>query len=543
MRGGYNRPARPEEELEAEAARRRLRQLQALVAAGAAEGGTRSAVDGQERPSSLLPASAAPAAARLPQPASSQPNLPFSSTTAVHPAAAASLPSASLTMAQQQHPFGFGFPSHPGPLSRFTEAQAPHDMASFLQERRLALERTQLTVQVQAQAQARARLQDILGREAETRERLMLLRQQRQQQQVDNLLLAGGRPGQRTSAEANALSAAAAAAAAAGSGPLMPPSPTHTPAYGFLPGSLRGGGINTPWNLSNALPVASLDEALAGKILRLESGRAADLALQAHDRTPFSTGPFATRRPTQNDSKEGKRDDDDAYNAFLQEQKMQHPDQFETSGPGQFETSGDEESDTMNDDAYFRAHPRPSRLEDKSADVKRPREPFPLKLYRILYEAEKNGQSDIISFLPHGRAFTVHKSKEFIRDIMPKYFAAGRMNTFLKQLNLYFFVRITDGKDKGAYRHPKFARGKRHLCKKIKRKRTTNLPSKEEMAATAACVASAAPGVDGSDESSASSRGSPIDMTKLHHGETKDESISVLEKEGKLKTPSSPSSE
>ena len=529
MRGGYNRPTRPEEELEAEAARRRLRQLQAL-AAGTAEGGAGSAVDGQERPSSLLPASAAASAARLPQPASSQPNLPFSSTTALHPAAAASLPSASLTMAQQQHPFGFGFPSHQGSLSRFSEAQAPLDVTSFLQERRLALERAQLTLQVQAQAQARARLQDILGREAETRERLMLLRQQRQQQQVDNLLLTGGRPAQRPSAEASALSAAAAAAAG---GSLLPHSPTtHTPPFGFLSGSIPGGGINTPWNLSNALPSAGLDEALAGKILRLESDRAADLALQAHDRTLFSTAPFTTRRPQQYDSKEGKQDDDDGHNDGTQEQKLQNADELDSSG--------DEGSDTMNDDAYFRAHPRPSRLEDKSADVKRPREPFPLKLYRILYDAEKNGQSDIISFLPHGRAFAVHKSKEFIRDIMPKYFAAGRMNTFLKQLNLYFFVRITDGKDKGAYRHPKFARGKRHLCKKIKRKRTTNLPTREEVAA--AGVASAAPGGDGSDESITSSRASPIDMPKLH-GETKDESISVLEKEGKLKTPSSPPSE
>lgn len=514
MRGGYNRSTRSEEELEAEAARRRLQQLQARLGAGnAGVGAGASAVDGQERPSSLLPASAA-SAALLPQPASSQPHLPFSSTTAVHPAAAASLPSASLTMAQQQHPLGFGFHAHQAYLSSLPDAGsagAHPDLASFLQERRLALERAQLTAHVQAQAEARARLQDILNREAETRERLMQLRQQRQRQQhVDNLRL--GRPEHGTSAEGDAVAAAATVAHSSVNAAASPD--LQASALAFLSGGARAAGVGTPWNVSNALPSASIDEALAGKILRLGSNQATDLVLQAQARSPFATGPFLSRRGEQYDSKEGKHDDDDDRNNH-QEQKMQNS--------GDFDSSADEGSDTMSDDAYFLAHPRPSRLADKSADVKRPREPFPLKLYRILYEAEKNGQSDIISFLPHGQAFAVHKSREFIRDIMPKYFAAGRMNTFLKQLNLYFFVRNTDGKDKGAYRHPMFARGKRHLCKKIKRKRTTNLPSRSvEAATTVAGMASAAPSGVESDESVVSSRASPTEFSKLAD-EAKDE--------------------
>ena len=49
-------------------------------------------------------------------------------------------------------------------------------------------------------------------------------------------------------------------------------------------------------------------------------------------------------------------------------------------------------------------------------------------------------------------------------------------NTFLKQLNLYAFRRITEGRDKGGYFHPQFVQGKRHLCKLIKRKKTDSKP-------------------------------------------------------------------
>lgn len=130
----------------------------------------------------------------------------------------------------------------------------------------------------------------------------------------------------------------------------------------------------------------------------------------------------------------------------------------------------------LDDDEYYKANPRPSRLEEKAqaGAATIPREPFPLKLYRILYEAQKSGQDDIVSFLPNGKVFKIHKPDKFVSNIMPKYFAAGRLNTFMKQLNLYGFHRITEGNDKGAYYHPRFVRGRRFLCSKIRRKRISN---------------------------------------------------------------------
>jgi hypothetical protein len=42
-----------------------------------------------------------------------------------------------------------------------------------------------------------------------------------------------------------------------------------------------------------------------------------------------------------------------------------------------------------------------------------------------------------------------------------------------RQLNLYGFRRIGEGPDKGGYIHEHFLRGKKSLCKKIKRKKPT----------------------------------------------------------------------
>jgi hypothetical protein len=41
-------------------------------------------------------------------------------------------------------------------------------------------------------------------------------------------------------------------------------------------------------------------------------------------------------------------------------------------------------------------------------------ETFPHKLYRMLFEVEKKGQDDIVSFFPHGKAFIVHQPKAFV---------------------------------------------------------------------------------------------------------------------------------
>jgi hypothetical protein len=94
---------------------------------------------------------------------------------------------------------------------------------------------------------------------------------------------------------------------------------------------------------------------------------------------------------------------------------------------------------------------------------------FPIKLHAVLDQVEMDGLADVISWQPHGRAFVIHKPKEFVGHIMPHYFRQTKLTSFQRQLNLYGFNRLTTGKDSGGYYHELFLRGKEFLCKKMLR--------------------------------------------------------------------------
>lgn len=91
--------------------------------------------------------------------------------------------------------------------------------------------------------------------------------------------------------------------------------------------------------------------------------------------------------------------------------------------------------------------------------------PFPWKLHIMLDAMGKSGDKSIVCWQPHGRAFMVHKPKDFVQQVMPHFFNQTKYASFQRQLNLYGFSRLTHGPDKGAYYHNCFVRGKRHLCK------------------------------------------------------------------------------
>lgn len=46
---------------------------------------------------------------------------------------------------------------------------------------------------------------------------------------------------------------------------------------------------------------------------------------------------------------------------------------------------------------------------------------FPVKLHTVLSQVEADGFSHIVSWQPHGRCFVIHKPKEFVEHIMPRY--------------------------------------------------------------------------------------------------------------------------
>jgi hypothetical protein len=87
----------------------------------------------------------------------------------------------------------------------------------------------------------------------------------------------------------------------------------------------------------------------------------------------------------------------------------------------------------------------------------------------MLRETEEAGESDLISFFPHGRAFAIHHVERFCREVMPRYFKQSRLSSFQRQLNLYGFTRITSGPDTGGYYHELFLKGRPALVIHMRR--------------------------------------------------------------------------
>jgi hypothetical protein len=97
-------------------------------------------------------------------------------------------------------------------------------------------------------------------------------------------------------------------------------------------------------------------------------------------------------------------------------------------------------------------------------------ESFPGKLYRMLVEVESQGNTEIISFTPDGKAFRIHDPDAFLEQVSPKYFNLSRFNSFVRQLNFYGFERLSLGPDRGAFAHASFIRGRPELLGHIQRR-------------------------------------------------------------------------
>lgn len=86
----------------------------------------------------------------------------------------------------------------------------------------------------------------------------------------------------------------------------------------------------------------------------------------------------------------------------------------------------------------------------------------------MLEDAEKLSFQYIVSWQSHGRAFRIHKEAEFETKIMPRYFKA-KMDSFRRWLRAWGFVRMTEGRDRGAWYHRYFVRGVTTLCRNMSR--------------------------------------------------------------------------
>lgn len=60
---------------------------------------------------------------------------------------------------------------------------------------------------------------------------------------------------------------------------------------------------------------------------------------------------------------------------------------------------------------------------------------FPFKLVQLLEDATNEGNDDIVSWLPHGKAFKVHKPDQFEAKLMKRYFRQTKYRSFVRQVS------------------------------------------------------------------------------------------------------------
>jgi HSF-type DNA-binding len=100
-----------------------------------------------------------------------------------------------------------------------------------------------------------------------------------------------------------------------------------------------------------------------------------------------------------------------------------------------------------------------------SADSKR----FPEKLFHLLDRAELESFNHIISWRPHGRCFVIHL-REALTGLLPVLMPGlTRWKSFQRQLHLWGFTRLTEGRDIHGYYHEMFLRHRPHLLCHMRR--------------------------------------------------------------------------
>lgn len=93
---------------------------------------------------------------------------------------------------------------------------------------------------------------------------------------------------------------------------------------------------------------------------------------------------------------------------------------------------------------------------------------FPVKLYKMMMEAERNHDEDIISFSPDGCAILFLDRERLASELIPRYFRHNSLASFRRQLYLYGFVKCVCQGKKG-YRHDLFRRDRPDLLTMIRR--------------------------------------------------------------------------
>ncbi|XP_062569024.1 heat shock factor protein-like isoform X2 [Saccostrea cucullata] len=110
--------------------------------------------------------------------------------------------------------------------------------------------------------------------------------------------------------------------------------------------------------------------------------------------------------------------------------------------------------------------------------------PVPAFLTKLWTLVENPTCDDLICWDASGKSFHVFDQGRFAKEILPLYFKHSNIASFIRQLNMYGFRKVTNieqglksEKDDLEFHHPYFQRGQEHLLEHIKRKITHHLPS------------------------------------------------------------------
>lgn len=109
----------------------------------------------------------------------------------------------------------------------------------------------------------------------------------------------------------------------------------------------------------------------------------------------------------------------------------------------------------------------------RSGSTKKRPPVFPKRLHDMLENAERDGYSHVISWMPDGKSFKIHidgsvdgEDEKTIVAILKRTFNQTRFKSFLRQLQLYGFERTYKGPHRGECKHELFIRGRRELLDK-----------------------------------------------------------------------------